>query len=61
VKNYHYFLQGAYLCYQDRPTDKQLKGYIKLGPHIKAERKFFKGKKDVKAVYSLIFRSGLVK
>ena len=47
VKIYFYYLQGQYLCYKEKPTDKTIKGYIKLGPHIRTERKFFKGKKEV--------------
>lgn len=46
VKNYFYQLFGSYLCYFKKPTDKTIKGYVKLNLNIKLDKKNFVGKKD---------------
>ncbi|KRX03158.1 Protein kinase-like domain [Pseudocohnilembus persalinus] len=35
-----------YLYYKEKPTDKVFKGYIKLGPHIRAEKNEYKGENE---------------
>ena len=51
VKIYFYYIQGTYLYYKEKCTDKYIKGYIKLQPNIKVERKVFQGKKEVNFLF----------